>query len=544
MIAYLCKYTPHEIIEAIGEDSFKIEPESASFDIANLKTHNNMCSYVKAALDEIMKNQIKKVVLINCCDSVRRLYDILKKENLDYVYILDLPRKCDKASILIFKEEIKKFIKSLEENLGQTLDYELLRKNLISKNNSPLKNKPSTSPIAIMGARFKEDILNLDKQNDTKNLNLTCTGEYSNKRNYIDNEDILQAYSKSILTSYPCMRMENTEERLEVLNKYKPKGVIYHTIKFCDTYSFEYSNIKEKTKIPVVKIETDYTKQSKGQIKTRLEAFLENIEKDTSLKNKSNKYVMGIDSGSTSTNGVILGQNRNIIAFEVVRTGAKSIESANLVLNNLLKKTCLNRQDIDVIVSTGYGRISIPFADYNVTEISCHGKGAHFVNKNIRTIIDIGGQDSKIIRLNETGDILDFAMNDKCAAGTGRFLEMMARTLDININDMGKESLKWKENLTITSMCTVFAESEVISLIAENKEKADILHALNNSVATRVISLLGRVAKMGDYMLTGGVAKNQGVVSALEEKIGEKIYIYEEPEIIGALGAALIALEK
>lgn len=174
-------------------------------------------------------------------------------------------------------------------------------------------------------------------------------------------------------------------------------------------------------------------------------------------------YTLGIDSGSTSTNAVILDENRQIKAFSVVRTGAKSSQSADAALADVLKKAGLDREDISLIVSTGYGRVSIPFADKNVTEISCHGKGAHLLFPDVHTILDIGGQDSKAIRLNDNGEVADFVMNDKCAAGTGRFLEMMARSLEISIDELGPVSLQSKENIEISSMCSVFAESEVIS---------------------------------------------------------------------------------
>jgi predicted CoA-substrate-specific enzyme activase len=199
---------------------------------------------------------------------------------------------------------------------------------------------------------------------------------------------------------------------------------------------------------------------------------------------------------------------------------------------------------MDLIVSTGYGRVSIGFANENVTEISCHGKGAHYFNPNIRTILDIGGQDSKAIKLNEQGEVIDFVMNDKCAAGTGRFLEMMARTLEIDISELGPISLEWKEDIDISSMCSVFAESEVISLIALNKEKCDIAHGIHKAIAGKAYSLMKRVGLEGEFMMTGGVAKNPGVVKAVEDKIGESLFICEEPEIVGALGAALFAMES
>ena len=213
-------------------------------------------------------------------------------------------------------------------------------------------------------------------------------------------------------------------------------------------------------------------------------------------------------------------------------------------LEDVLEKAKLTKEDISWIVSTGYGRVSISYADENVTEISCHGKGAHYFNPKIRTILDIGGQDSKAIRLNEKGEVQDFVMNDKCAAGTGRFLEMIARTLEISIDELGAIALTSTEKIEITSMCSVFAESEVISLIANNKEKADIADGVCHAIANKSFSLLRRAGMEPDFMMTGGVAKNPGVVRAVEEKIGAPLYICPEPEIVGAAGAALYALER
>ena len=255
-------------------------------------------------------------------------------------------------------------------------------------------------------------------------------------------------------------------------------------------------------------------------------------------------YVMGIDSGSTSTNAVILNQNRELIASAVIRTGAKSGESAQRILKEILEKAGLQRSDLIKIVSTGYGRVSIDFADENITEITCHGRGAHYFNPSVHTILDIGGQDSKAIHLNEKGDVTDFVMNDKCAAGTGRFLEMMARTLEVGIEDLGVLSLKSTENIDISSMCSVFAESEVISLIAQNKETSDIAHGIHMAIAAKAISLMRRVGLESGYMMTGGVANNPGVVKVLEEQLKAPLYISGEPEIVGALGAALYGLER
>ena len=256
------------------------------------------------------------------------------------------------------------------------------------------------------------------------------------------------------------------------------------------------------------------------------------------------RYFAGIDSGSTSTNAVVMDSDRTIVASVVVRTGAKAGASAQAAYRQVIEKAGLSERDICRTIATGYGRVSIPFADENVTEISCHGRGAHYFNPAVRTILDIGGQDSKAIHVNAAGEVTDFAMNDKCAAGTGRFLEMIARSLEMDLSELGPAALASTKRLEITSMCSVFAESEVISLIANNEEKSDIAAGVCRAVAGKAHSLMRRVGLEGAFMMTGGVAKNPGVVRAVEELIGDELFICDNPEIVGATGAALLALEK
>ena len=327
-------------------------------------------------------------------------------------------------------------------------------------------------------------------------------------------------------------------------------------MKFCDMYTYEYTRLNQKGEVPLLKVETDLTTQCEGQIRTRVEAFLEARDSRKTggrkIQEKQKEgigkltgiYVMGVDSGSTSTNAVILNEKKEIVGDAVIRTGAKTAESAGKILQMVLEKAGLGREDLSMIVSTGYGRVSIPYADRNVTEISCHGKGAIYFNPEVRTILDIGGQDSKAIRLNEKGEVTDFVMNDKCAAGTGRFLEAMARTLELSIEELGPVSLKAEEEVQISSMCTVFAESEVISLIAQNKEKADIACGVHSAIAGKACSLLKRVGVSPVVMMSGGVARNPGVVNAIEKRLGEKLYVCENPDLVGAVGAALFALEE
>ena len=253
---------------------------------------------------------------------------------------------------------------------------------------------------------------------------------------------------------------------------------------------------------------------------------------------------LGIDIGSLSTNAVLVNDQAAIVASEIILTGASSKKAVDLVLQKILDSAGINRDDIGTITATGYGRIRVPFANETVTEITCHAKGANYYFPQARTLIDIGGQDSKAIKIDENGNVLDFVMNDKCAAGTGRFLEVMARTLEIDLDDMGEISLKGTKEINISSLCTVFAESEVVSLIGAASKVEDICKSLHSSIAKRIVAQVKRVGIENDIIMSGGVAKNIGVVTELEKKLGSKIKISHEPQIVGALGASLIGLEK
>ena len=274
--------------------------------------------------------------------------------------------------------------------------------------------------------------------------------------------------------------MTDTEGRKKLYNDPNIRGVIYHTVKFCDYYGFEYSEIKNRFSVPILKIESDYTAQSREQLRTRLEAFAENmapeIKSDVRREKMGKGLYVGIDSGSTSTDVVILDEKKNIISEIILPTGAGAAIGAERALDEALAQAKISKADVSATVTTGYGRSAIASGDKSITEITCHAKGAYFLNPKVRTIIDIGGQDSRVIRIGDDGSVVNFVMNDKCAAGTGRFMELMARTMEMSLDDMSEIGLKWNEDITISSMCTVFAESEVVSLIAQNKTAADIVH--------------------------------------------------------------------
>ncbi len=252
------------------------------------------------------------------------------------------------------------------------------------------------------------------------------------------------------------------------------------------------------------------------------------------------KLYAGIDVGSLTTEAVLL-RGREILGYAITRTGADAAGAAERALRAALERAGVPRAEVARCVATGYGRMRVPFAQRQVTEITCHARGASFLYPGARTVIDIGGQDSKVIRLEADGSVTDFLMNDKCAAGTGRFLEVMAQALELAVEALGEVDREAERAAEISSMCTVFAESEVVSLIARGVPRPEIVRGLHAAVAERTAALAHRVGVVPEVVMTGGVAKNKGVVAALAARLGVPILVPPEPQIIGALGAALVA---
>ncbi len=255
--------------------------------------------------------------------------------------------------------------------------------------------------------------------------------------------------------------------------------------------------------------------------------------------------VAGCDVGSTTGKAVLL-QGGRLLAQAVIPCLPRPEKTAREVLDKAVKAGGLQSTDaIEYLVGTGYGRIKIPFADDNISEITCHARGAAFVLSGVHTAIDIGGQDCKVISINDRGRVSEFAMNDKCAAGTGRFFEAMSRVLRISLGEMSTLALQSHSPVTITSQCSVFAESEVITQLNEGAELADIASGINRAISRRLSSLVRRVGIKEKVTVTGGCAKNSGLVVILQETLGVEIAgLPVDPQIVGALGAAVLAAER
>jgi predicted CoA-substrate-specific enzyme activase len=571
VIYYFCRYAPAEILEAMGAETEYLFSEGGETAEAEALLHPASCSFTKAALEAILAKDLGAeagepggVLFTSCCDSTRRLYDVVKRLYPDrFVHMLQLPVRQDEAGLALYRQAVEDMIRAYDESFDAQRLAEIMRQAQAPCLAEDDEEDASVRPrIGLAGAKIPPSLEEAVRAAGAQVVfNASCSGQKN--RFYLpplrdDDEGIIEAYIRGVFSKYPCMRMITGGERAEGLKKMaadaRADGLIYHTIKFCDNYAYEYADMLAARAadsgrfpdLPVLKVETDYTASGAGQLATRIEAFVEMIGENSMTEQKClipRTIALGIDSGSTSTNAVVIGPDGSAAGTATVPTGAKTLQSAALARRLALEAAGLPEDAEISTVVTGYGRAGISFAHDAVTEITCHARGAYRLFPEARTIIDIGGQDSKVIRMDGQGGVADFAMNDKCAAGTGRFLEKTAGALGVPLDEIGEAARAARADLQISSMCTVFAESEVVSLIAEGCSEADILKGLCQAVARRNEALLKRVGAGPPYMMTGGVARNAGVVAAFEALLGAPVYVPDAPELAGALGAAIFAGE-
>jgi predicted CoA-substrate-specific enzyme activase len=255
-------------------------------------------------------------------------------------------------------------------------------------------------------------------------------------------------------------------------------------------------------------------------------------------------YGAGVDVGSTQTKAVIVDESRSIVARVLIPTGANVSRAGEAAFREAGRLAGLGREAVGYVVGTGYGRYKVTFGDAQITEITCHARGAHWLFPATRTVIDMGGQDTKAIKVGADGSVLDFSMNDKCAAGTGRFLSAAADVTGVGLDEIGPLSLEATQPVRLTSVCTVFVESDIMSYLAQRKTVEDILGGVHKAIAARTMALIRRVGLEAEITFTGGVSRNLGMVRALETLLGTPINVSPEGHFMGALGAALFALER
>jgi predicted CoA-substrate-specific enzyme activase len=254
-------------------------------------------------------------------------------------------------------------------------------------------------------------------------------------------------------------------------------------------------------------------------------------------------YTAGIDIGSRASKAVVLKDGK-ILSSYIGDTGAESVVTSKMTMAKTLEGTGLKIEDMSYIVATGYGRVLVPFANENISEISCHARGINYSFPSVRTILDMGGQDCKAISVDGEGKVTNFVMNDKCAGGTGRFLEMIADVLGLPLTEIGETALRSKDGIPFNTICAVFARSEAVAYLRKGVSKADILAGLNEAISVRCLNLLKKVSIQKDFSISGGIAKNKGMVATITQKVGLPPLLADDPQLAGCLGAALFAKDR
>ena len=540
---HVCKYTPTELLTALGGQCALLDEAPENFDLSDQVAHPNLCGFGKSVIQAALAGQVKELVLVNCCDTIRSAYDILKEfGNLDFLYLLDILHSQEGCSVQHARDQLL----ALAEAYGAYKGTQFDRAAFFAAFQSP---PPVTGPhIAVLGAKMGSHLFSLVEETMPLPVeNATCA---NNRRvappaGQGDFAALMEDYARCLLGQLPCMRMTDNTARRALYNTPGLEGVVYHTLQFCDYYGFEYAGLRHQLPVPLLKIESDGTTQSREQLRTRLEAFAEGFgpqKGDPTMKKHG--YFAGIDSGSATTDVVILDQDRTIVAKVILPTGAGASNGAQRALDQALQQAGLTQADLTATVTTGYGRGVIQTGDKSVTEITCHAKGAHFLHPAVRTVIDIGGQDSKVIRIEPDGSVANFVMNDKCAAGTGRFLDVMASIFGCTVADLSAYDARAEKVSPVSSTCTVFAESEVISKLSQGESIPNIVAGIHLSVVERTHGLMRRVGVEPGVAMTGGVALNEGLRRRLAALAGYDIVTSPLAQYNGALGAALYALEK
>ena len=544
-IYYACKYAPLELFAGYGATFSALDPLAESFSCAERCAHANLCGYAKAVLEQVEQSGIRALVLTNCCDAMLRVYDVLAASGkMEFLQLLPVPHQSTPATRARFARDLRRLADALQRYTGQEFDAQRAHAFFVHK---PHAEGPHLTLLGAHGGSVLYDTV--QKAFALPVVDATCTGN----RELADVapaalKDFLPGYAAALLGQMPCMRMDAPVSERAALVDGQTVGIVYHTVQFCDYYAPGLT-APEQFHLPVLKIETDCSRQTftsgGGQLSTRLGAFAESLNavpdtenKEAPAMNTNAQYAAGIDSGSASTDAVILDRSGKICGWAIVPTGAGAATGARQALEQALTMAGIAESDLGSKVYTGYGREFLGDDGAAVTEITCHGAGAVRLFGEQGTVIDVGGQDTKVIQL-KGGRVAKFAMNDKCAAGTGRFLEIMADRLGISQQQMA-DLARSGEPTKISSMCTVFAESEVISLIGRGEPRENIARGVIDSVVSRVATMAGQAAG-APYYLTGGLCENAFVVERLGELLGSPVTTSPQARFAGAIGAAVRA---
>lgn len=554
-VPIFCSLLPVELLEAAGLTPRFLEGDALFRESSGACLfHDNLCPYVKALHEYLSEHQDEfgLIVIPTACDAQKKLFNACRT-TIDHrkLFLLDFPHVKTEGAVQFLAAQYRRLLckcatlpltpsprgRGMGKGIETPPEDGALKKIAIIGSNLPLK--VVTNLLGQHG--YKPAFLNhcLEK------------GRAANEGCKALMDASLVDYARYTLSKNSCPRTIDNGYKKELAEKITNDGflgLIAVTFKFCDFQPFDYLYLKGllPSDFPILLLEHEGRTENEGQIMTRVEAFLEKLKgkrkKEKVGEGDKSLYFVGIDSGSHATKLVCIDKDGGIIFHKVVPTGTSIQKSSESLMLELMKQ--IGRKDNLFVTATGYGRNQVQDCNDKVTEITCHAKGVYHRLRRGGTIIDIGGQDSKAIYIGKSGEVIRFAMNDKCAAGTGRFLEVISDRLGVSLEEFAELALQSKEVIPISNMCTVFAESEVISMLAKGHSTKEIAKGIHKAIAERTASLVRRIDGAPPYFMTGGVAKNRAIVGALSHELGNDVHVVEEPQFSGALGAALISRER
>jgi predicted CoA-substrate-specific enzyme activase len=569
-VPFFCSYIPAPLLEALGCELVDITlftEESCSLEYSCV-LHDNLCSYAKYLLKHILaeEGRFDVAVVPNTCNAMKKLHDALTATGRIPAHLLDIPRRSGQESARYLAEQYRSLIEKIapDFNSGKLLEH----LSATVYRTSPLVKTTGDEPenrfltVGIAGSSYSHSFFNtILAQRNTGAIFLSHCGyrPFSALPEELPPsslDDLLFLLARQALQKSVCPRSDRGGMATYLLEEIREKnlaGLIITSLKFCDFYAFEMEKVRKQLPedFPLLYMENDLSVGNDEQNRTRVEAFLEKVcpvrvkgvhlGKPPGFYEARERITMGIDIGSAMTKGVLMKGGRDILTSILLPTSVNMKDGAGEAMESLLMNAGITRRDVTRIVMTGYGRTAFPESE-QVTEITCHALGVHFLHSGEATVIDIGGQDSKAIRIDAEGRVLRFTMNDKCAAGTGKFLESMVKRLNISYDAFSALSMTAPQATPISSMCSVFAESEVVSLMAKGVPAANIARGLNAAVAGRVRGLTGKIQGAPPYILTGGLSHNAGFIRELETALASPVAVFDESQLAGAIGAALAAL--
>ncbi len=571
-IPFFCSFIPVELLTACGHEVVDIslfENEQYGLEYS-CSLHDNICSYAKYLFSKIVdgENKFNFVVVPKVCDAMKHLHSSLCFSGKIESFILDVPGRAGDQSAKYLSTQYLALLK----RIAPDFDYAGLRKILHSPENTRAvstryldREETDLRPvkIGVAGSSYSPALFRdiLKKYNAGSIFLRHCghgvvpSGEKHFPQTGSLEEDLL-ALARNSLQNTICPRSDTggmTDYIVAEIKKQRLCGLIVTTLKFCDFYAFELEALKNNlpADFPCLYLENDLSVNSDEQNVTRIEAFMEKIisvksitkTRDAQAAAPADLYSVGLDIGSTTTKGIMLKNGREILACIIIPTSINMKDSAEVACGKLMEQSSIPEEKIFRTIYTGYGRTAFPDKE-QTTEITCHAVGVNYLSPHAGTIIDIGGQDSKAIRIDEQGAVLRFAMNDKCAAGTGRFLESMVSRMNITFTEFSALSLAAAQPTPISSMCSVFAESEVVSLMTKGIPVGSIARGLNFAIAERVCSLVRKIQGEAPFILTGGLSLNTGFVGELENSLRCRVTIFPQAQLAGAIGAAVIGSRR